>query len=257
MTSEMFDLSGHVALITGGNSGIGLGMAHALAQSGADICVWGTSAERNSAAVGELAKHGTRVHAVRCDVAEEEQVTEAFTETVRTLGRVDSCFANAGVSGRGVPFTQMSLAEFRRVTRVNLDGAFLTLRTAAAHMIERGGGGVLVGTSSVSAIHGAPRNEAYSASKAGLASIMRGLAVELARYGISAHAITAGWVDTPLAGKLLHNEKFEANVMPRMPGRRWGAPSDFGPLAVYLASQPAGGFHTGDSFVIDGGYSIF
>ncbi|MCL2581538.1 MAG: SDR family NAD(P)-dependent oxidoreductase, partial [Streptosporangiales bacterium] len=165
MTSPMFDLSGHVALITGGNSGIGLGMAHALAQAGADICVWGTNAERNSAAADELSKHGTRVHAVRCDVGEEEQVEGAFAETVQTLGRVDSCFANAGVSGRGTSFVEMSLEEFHRVTRVNLDGAFLTLRAAATHMIERGGGGVLVGTSSVSAIHGAPRNEAYSASK--------------------------------------------------------------------------------------------
>lgn len=253
----MFDLSGQVALITGGNSGIGLGMAHALARSGADICVWGTNADRNKAAVEELSSHGTRVHGVRCDVGEEEQVEAAFAETVQTLGKVDSCFANAGVSGRGMSFVKMSLEEFRRVTRVNLDGAFLTLRTAATHMIERGEGGVLVGTSSVSAIHGAPRNEAYSASKAGLASIMRGLSVELARYGITAHSITAGWVDTPLATGLLHNEKFEANVMPRMPGRRWGNPDDFGPLAVYLASRSGGGFHTGDSFVIDGGYSIF
>lgn len=253
----MFDLTGQVALITGGNSGIGLAMGHALAQAGADVCLWGTNAERNESAAGELSKHGTRVHAVRCDVAEEEQVEEAFAETVRALGRVDSCFANAGVSGRGTPFTQTSLAEFRRVTRVNLDGAFLTLRAAAAHMIERGDGGVLVGTSSVSAIHGAPRNEAYSASKAALASIMRGLAVELARYDITAHSITAGWTDTPLAGPLLHSPKFESDVMKRMPGRRWGDPADFGPLAVYLASRAGGGFHTGDSFVIDGGYSIF
>ena len=253
----MFDLTGQVALITGGNSGIGLGMAHALARAGSDVCVWGTNAERNATAAEELAEHGTRVHAVRCDVGEEDQVEAAFAETVRTLGRVDSCFANAGVSGRGTSFVETSLEEFRRVTRVNLDGAFLTLRAAAAHMIERGGGGVLVGTSSVSAIHGAPRNEAYSASKAALASIMRGLAVELARHGITAHAITAGWVDTPLATGLLHNEKFEANVMPRMPGRRWGDPADFGPLAVYLASRAGGGFHTGDSFVVDGGYSIF
>lgn len=257
MSSEMFDLKGHVALVTGGNSGIGLGMADALARAGADVCVWGTNAARNDSAAGELSKHGTRVHALRCDVAEEEQVTDALAETVRIFGRVDSCFANAGVSGSGTPFTQMSLAEFRRVTRVNLDGAFLTLRAAAAHMIERGGGGVLVGTSSVSAIHGAPRNQAYAASKAGLAAMIRGLAVELARYGITAHAITAGWVETPLAEGLLHSPKFETDVMKRMPVRRWGEPADFGPLAVYLASRPGGGFHTGDSIVVDGGYSIF
>ncbi|NKQ52195.1 SDR family oxidoreductase [Amycolatopsis sp. K13G38] len=257
MTDPTFDLHGHVALITGGNSGIGLGMAHGLARAGADVCVWGTNAERNAQAVRELEKHGTKAHAVRCDVGAEAEVEAAFGETLATFGRVDSCFANAGVSGRMTPFVQTSLEEFRRVTRVNLDGAFLTLRAAAAHMIDRQGGGVLVGTSSVSAIHGAPRNEAYSASKAGLAALMRGLAVELARYDITAHSIVAGWTETPLASPILHNDKFEGNVMPRMPVRRWGGPDDFGPLAVYLASRAGGGFHTGDSFVVDGGYSIF
>ena len=257
MSDPTFDLHGHVALITGGNSGIGLGMAHGLARAGADVCVWGTNTERNAAAVTELEKHGTRVHSVRCDVGDEAEVESAFAETVRTFGRVDSCFANAGVNGRNTAFTDTSLEDFRRVTRVNLDGAFLTLRAAARHMIDRGDGGVLVGTSSVSAIHGAPRNEAYAASKAALASMMRGLAVELARHGITAHSIVAGWTETPLASPTLHNEKFEGNVMPRMPVRRWGAPDDFGPLAVYLASRAGAGFHTGDSFVVDGGYSIF
>lgn len=256
-STGMFDLTGHVALVTGGNSGIGLGMAHALARAGADVCVWGTNVARNESASGELAEHGTRVRAVRCDVGDEAQVEEAFAETVRIFGRVDSCFANAGVGGGGTPFVRTSLADFRRVTRVNLDGAFLTLRAAAAHMIERDGGGVLVGTSSVSAIHGAPHNQAYAASKAGLAAMIRGLAVELARYRIAAHAIVAGWTETPLASPVLHDAKFESNVLKRVPVRRWGEPGDFGPLAVYLAARPGDGFHTGDSFVVDGGYSIF
>jgi NAD(P)-dependent dehydrogenase (short-subunit alcohol dehydrogenase family) len=135
---SMFDLRGHVALVTGGNSGIGLGMAHGLAQAGADVCIWGTNAERNESAAAELAKHGTRVRALRCDVGEEPAVAEAFAETLRTFGRVDSCFANAGVGGHGTPFIQTTLEDFRRVTRVNLDGAFLTLRAAAAHMVDRG-----------------------------------------------------------------------------------------------------------------------
>lgn len=257
MTAPMFDLRGHVALVTGGNSGIGLGMAHGLASAGAGVCVWGTNDERNEAAVRELEEHGGKARAVRCDVGDESAVDEAFAETVRIFGRVDSCFANAGVACRGTAFTETSLEEFRQVTRVNLDGAFLTLRAAARHMVERGGGGVLVGTSSVSAIHGAPRNQAYAASKAGLASMMRGLAVELARYGVSAHAIVAGWTESRMATPLLHNEKFDANVMPRMPVRRWGDPADYAALAVYLASRPGNGFHTGDSFVVDGGYSIF
>lgn len=255
-SNGLFDLSGHVALVTGGNSGIGLGMAHGLARCGADVCVWGTNPERNEAAAGELARHGTRVRAIRCDVADEQAVTASFAETLERFGRVDSCFANAGVGGSGTRFVETSLADFRAVTRVNLDGAFLTLRTAAAHMVERGGGGVLVGTSSVSAIHGAPRGQAYAASKAGLTAMIRACAVELARYGVNAHSIVAGWTETPLASPRLHDDTFERTVMKRMPHRRWGRPDDFARLAVYLAAG-IGGFHTGDEIVVDGGYSIF
>lgn len=252
----LFDLTGHVALITGGNSGIGLGMARGLARCGADVCVWGTNAEKNETAVAELAAHGTRVQAIRCDVGDEDAVTAAVADTLERFGRIDSCFANAGVSGSGSRFIETGIDEFRAVTRVNLDGAFLTLRAAAAHMVERGGGGVLVGTSSVSTVHGAPRGQAYAASKAGLTAIIKGCAVELARYGINAHSILAGWTETPLASPKLHDETFERNVMKRMPHRRWGEPDDFSRLAVYLAAG-VGGFHTGDEIVVDGAYSIF
>ncbi|MBO0856300.1 MAG: SDR family oxidoreductase, partial [Nocardia sp.] len=226
MTS-LFDLTGHVALVTGGNSGIGLGMAHGLAHSGADVCVWGTNDERNESAAQELSKHGTRVRAIRCDVGDEDEVTASFAQTLDYFGRVDSCFANAGTRAPDTAFIETSLADFRSTTRVNLDGAFLTLRTAAQHMVERGGGGVLVGTSSVSSMHGTPRGQAYAASKAGLTAIIRGCAVELARYGINAHSIVAGWTQTPLISREMHNPAFEQNVMKRMPQRRWGGPDDF------------------------------
>lgn len=252
----LFDLTGHVALISGGNSGIGLGMAHGLAQHGADICIWGTNTERNAEAAQQLAEHGTRVHAVSCDVGDEDAVTESFAETLEHFGRVDSCFANAGTRAPNTRFIDTSLAEFRSVTRVNLDGAFLTLRTAAKHMVERGGGGVLVGTSSVSAIHGTPRGQAYAASKAGLTAIIRGCAVELARYGINAHSLIVGWTETPLISREMHDETFQQSVMKRMPQRRWGDPNDFARIAVYLAAG-IGGFHTGDEIVVDGGYTIF
>lgn len=254
--SELFDLSGHVALVTGGNSGIGLGMARGLARCGADVAIWGTNAERNAAAVKELAGHGTRVLSWRCDVGDEDAVTETFVATLAHFGRVDSCFANAGIAGSGARFVDTTLEDWRAVTRVNLDGAFLTLRAAARHMVSRGGGGVLVGTSSVSTVHGAPRAQSYAASKAGLTAIIKGCAVELARYGINAHSVVAGWTETPLASPRLHDERFERAVMPRMPQRRWGEPDDFARLAVYLAGG-VGGFHTGDEIVVDGAYSIF
>jgi NAD(P)-dependent dehydrogenase (short-subunit alcohol dehydrogenase family) len=253
---SLFELAGHVALITGANSGIGLGMAHGLAASGADICIWGTNAERNEAAAEEVAKHGTRVQAIRCDVGDERAVAASFDATLERFGRVDSCFANAGVRAPDVAFLDTTLADFQSVTRVNLDGAFLTLRAAARHMVERGGGGVLVGTSSVSAHHGTPRGQAYAASKAGLTAMIKGCAVELARHRINAHSIVAGWTETPLVSRDFGNPTFEQNVMKRMPQRRWGAPDDFARIAVYLAGG-AGGFHTGDEIVIDGGYSVF
>ncbi|MFC4945546.1 SDR family NAD(P)-dependent oxidoreductase [Pseudonocardia sp. GCM10023141] len=252
----LFDLTGHVALVTGGNSGIGLGMAGGLVEHGADVCIWGTNPVRNADAVAELARHGTRIHAVTCDVGDEAAVTAAMAETLEHFGRVDSCFANSGVGGSGTAFIDTTLADFRRITRVNLDGAFLTLRAAAAHMVERGGGGVLVGTSSVSAIEGAPHNQAYAATKAALIAMIRGCAVELARYEITAHSVLPGWVETPLAAPTLATEGFQKVVKRRVPMRRWGLPAEFGPLAVYLASG-AGGYQTGDSIVVDGGYSIF
>ena len=254
--TDLFDLSGHVALLTGGNGGIGLGMADALARAGADVAIWGTNEEKNERAVAQLEAHGTKVASFRCDVSDEAQVDAAFAGTLEALGRVDSCFANAGVSGGGIAFVETSLDEWHRVTKVNLDGVFLTLRAAARHMVERGGGGSLVGVSSLAAIEGQPRGEHYAATKAGVIAIMRSLAVELARHGVRANALLPGWVETGMTGGLFAWDRFHDNVMPRIPVRRWGSPEDFGAAAVYLAN-PAHGYHTGDTLLIDGGYSIF
>lgn len=251
-----FDLTGQVALVTGGNSGIGLGMAHGLAKAGSDVCIWGTNAENNEKAAAALAEHGTKVRALRCDVGDEQAVAESFAETLEEFGKVDSCFANAGVGGRGAKFQDLELDELRRVFRVNVEGAFLTMRAAAAHMIERGEGGVLVGTSSLAAEQGQPRGHPYAASKGALLSMMRGLAVELARYRIRAHTLQPGWTHSTMTDVALNDPHFTARVMPRMPVRRWGEPSDFETIAVYLAS-PGTTFHTGDTFLVDGGYSLF
>ena len=252
-----FDLTGKVALVTGGNSGIGLGMARALAQAGADIAIWGTNPAKNAAAQAQLAGTGRKALALECDVSDEAAVERAFAETVRALGRVDACFANAGVSGRGnSSFLDMSSAEWHRVLKVNLDGAFFTLRAAARHMVERGGGGALVGTASLAAIEGAARSEHYAATKGGLVSMMRALAVEFARHEIRANAILPGWIETDMTANAIGNEKFAKNVLPRIPMRRWGTGEDFGGIAVYLVSS-ASRYHTGDTFLIDGGYALF
>jgi NAD(P)-dependent dehydrogenase (short-subunit alcohol dehydrogenase family) len=252
-----FDLTSKVALVTGGNSGIGLGMARALAEAGADIAIWGTNTSKNAAARAELEKSGRKVLALTCDVSDEQAVEQAFAETVRVLGRVDGCFANAGVSGRGAgSFLEIGAEEWHRVLGVNLDGAFFTFRAAARHMVERGDGGVLVGTASLAAIEGAARNEHYAATKGGLISMIRALAVEFARHGVRANAILPGWIETDMTANAIGNERFVKNVLPRIPMRRWGEGSDFGGIAVYLMSS-ASSYHTGDTFLIDGGYALF
>ncbi|MCA1844137.1 MAG: SDR family oxidoreductase [Actinobacteria bacterium] len=253
----MTDLTGHVSLITGGNGGIGLAMALALAEAGADVAIWGTNPAKNEAAGEQLRALGGRVVVSRCDVRDEEEVAGAFAEAVKELGKVDSVFANAGIgAARSKPFWEMTLDEWRALQQINVEGTFLTLREGARHLVERGEGGSMVIVSSVASIHGAPRNEHYAASKTAVLALMRGLAVELARYKVRCNALLPGWTETDLTAKARTHEKFLENTTSRMPMRRWGVPSDFGAAAVYLA-DPANLYHTGDTLVIDGGYSIF
>ena len=252
----MFDLDGHVALITGGNSGIGLGMGRGLAKAGAAVAIWARNEDKNRRAVEELEALGARAEAFVCDVTEEETVVSAMKTTVERFGHVDSCFANAGGSMHK-PFVETTLAEWDAVTRTNLTSVFLTFREAAKQMIEQGHGGQLVATSSVGSIHGMPAQEAYAASKAGLCALVRSLAVELARYGIRANAVLPGWVDTELTSPIVSWDKFnEVVIKGRTPARRWGKPEDYEGVAVYLAS-PASGYHSGDVIRIDGGYAVF
>jgi NAD(P)-dependent dehydrogenase (short-subunit alcohol dehydrogenase family) len=210
------DLSGLVALVTGGNGGIGLGMVTALAQAGADIAIWGTNPAKNDAA------------------------TKTLAATVAALGKVDSVIANAGVTGSGTPFVDMELSEWRSVLDVNLDGVFLTLREAARHLVARNEGGALVAVSSTSAIHGAPRNEHYSASKAAVLALVRSLAVELARHRIRCNTLLPGWTETDLTAAGRRNPKFVENTTYRTPVRRWAQPADDRRTAPTLSPDPMG-----------------
>jgi NAD(P)-dependent dehydrogenase (short-subunit alcohol dehydrogenase family) len=255
-----FDLGGKVALVTGGNGGIGLGMAEGLAEAGASVVIWGSNAAKLAAAEAQLGKHGGRVLAQSCDVAKEAAVEAAFAEALAKMGRIDACFANAGVSQKRAAFHELSTEEWRRVLGINLDGAFFTLRAAARHMVERAKsgdpGGRLVAISSTAAVHGAARAASYAAGKGALLAVMRALAVELARHGVTANSILPGWIETEMTEAAIEDPKFSGNVLPRIPLRRWGRKEDFAGLAVYLASE-ASAYHTGDSFVVDGAYTIF
>ena len=256
-----FDLTGKVALVTGGNRGIGLGMAEALAAAGAAIVIWGRDASVNAAAVEKLNGCGAgRVMSLEVDVSDEDAVGAGMRETVSLAGRIDCCVANAGV-GVGAPsFPEMSTEIWRRNMAVNLDGAFWTIREAVAHMVSRAEagdpGGSIIGVASLVARQGAPRNEAYAVSKAGLCGLIRGVAVEHARHGVRANSVLPGWIATEMTEGLQQSDAGAARVLPRVPARRWGTPEDFGGVAVYLASD-ASRFHTGDELLLDGGYAIF
>jgi NAD(P)-dependent dehydrogenase (short-subunit alcohol dehydrogenase family) len=260
MAFKPFDLTGKVALVTGGNGGIGLGMAEGLAQAGADVEIWGRKADKNEAAVEKLSTHGSRISSQVVDVSDEQAVDNAMQQLMESYGRLDTCIANAGISTPLTPFHELSTAAWHRVMSVNLEGKFYTLRAAAGHMVSRARegdlGGSLIGIASTSVLMGAPQNEHYAAANGGVVPMMKGLAVEYARYGIRANTVVPGWTMTELARPALESEGFINKVLPRQPGRRWGTPEDFAGIAIYLASD-ASSFHTGQEFTLCGGYTIF
>ncbi len=260
MTYKPFDLTGKVALVTGGNGGIGLGMAEALAHAGADVAIWGTNADKNRAAETTLKAAGRRVLAQTIDVANEAQVVEGMKTVVSKLGRVDAVFANAGIGLASKSFLDITIEQYRKVVSVNQEGAFFTLREAARHMRERASngdaGGSLAVVASLAAIEGAARNQHYAATKGAVISMMRGITVEFGRDGVRANAILPGWIATDMTAMAQTSPVFTDKVIARVPSRRWGQPADFGGIAVYLASD-ASAYHSGDTFVIDGGYAVF
>lgn len=256
MTQDIFDLTGKVSLVTGGNGGIGLGMALGLAGRGSDIVIWGTNPTKNTSAKEQLSTFGVRVLDVLCDVGDRSAVQAAMEESVAAMGRIDAVFVNAGVGGQAPSFVGMTSEEWDRVMRVNLDGAFYTAQEAVKHMASRDGGGSIVFTTSGSAYYGQQRGQHYGASKAGLISMMKAIAVEHARYGIRSNAVLPGWIESEMTAGALSWDKFVEKVLPRVPLRRWGTKEDFSGIAVYLASD-ASRYHTGDVITIDGGYHSF
>ena len=252
----MPDLSGKVFVVTGGNGGIGLGMAEGIAEAGGAVAVWARNEEKNTDAVRALQDIGGEAKSYICDVSNEEEVIRTLASTVKDFGRVDGLFANAGRGGTGTPLVDTSLEDWRKVMAVNLDGVFLCLREASKQLISQGSGGSLVAVSSTSAIHGAAGNEAYGTAKTAVTGLVRALAVSLARFHIRVNCLLPGWTVTELASPAFENEYFREVTTKRTPVRRWADPREFKEVAAFLA-DPSQTFHTGQQVCVDGGYTIF
>jgi 2-deoxy-D-gluconate 3-dehydrogenase len=249
---KLFDLSGRVAVITGGNGGIGLGMAKGMAAAGATIVVAGRDAAKNSAAVKELKEAGGQASAIPVDVLKEDSCRGLIDQTVKAHGRLDILVNNAGMSIRKQP-EQYTLAEWHTVLDSNLTSAFLCSHAAYPALKERGGKIINIG--SMMSIFGAPFATAYAASKGGMVQMTKSMATAWAKDSIQVNAILPGWIDTALTRRAREQvQGLHDSVLKRTPAARWGLPDDFAGIAVFLAA-PASDFVTGAAIAVDGGYS--
>jgi 2-deoxy-D-gluconate 3-dehydrogenase len=254
MKPKPFDLSGKVAVVTGGNGGIGLGMARGLAEAGADIAVVARNGAKSDAAVAELRQHGVRAIPVTTDVTDKAAVAAMVERVCSELGRVDILVNNAGINIRKAP-QALELEEWDRVIATNLTSAFLCSQAVYPTM-KAAGAGKIINIGSMMSIFGASFAPAYAASKGGIVQFTRSCAVAWAADNIQANAVLPGWIDTDLTRRAreeiagLHDK-----VLGRTPAARWGAIADFAGVAVFLAS-PASDFVTGTAIPVDGGFSI-
>jgi 2-deoxy-D-gluconate 3-dehydrogenase len=254
MTSELFNLKGKVAIITGGNGGIGLGMARGLADAGADVVVVGRNEEKSKAAVADLAKRGGRAIAVTTDVTDKAAVGRMVERVRHEFGRIDILVNNAGINIRKPPHA-LELEEWDSIIDTNLTSAFLCSKAVYPAM-KAAGGGKVINIGSMMSIFGASFAPAYAASKGGIVQFTRACACAWAGDNIQANAILPGWIDTDLTKRArVEVGGLHERVLARTPAARWGAIGDFAGIAVFLAS-PASDFVTGTAIPIDGGFSI-
>jgi 2-deoxy-D-gluconate 3-dehydrogenase len=248
-----FDLKGRVALVTGGNGGIGLGMARGLAQAGAAIVVAGRNLEKSQAATAELSAMGVKTAVVEVDVTNEASCRNMVDTTVAQLGRLDILINNAGINIRKQP-QDYTLAEWRLVIESNLTSAFTCSHAAYPHM-KSAGAGKIINIGSMMSIFGASFAPAYAASKGGIVQLSRALATAWAKDNIQVNAVLPGWIDTDLTRRARAEVSgLNSMVLMRTPARRWGTPDDMSGIAVFLAG-PASDFVTGTAIPVDGGYA--
>ncbi|MBI2544882.1 MAG: glucose 1-dehydrogenase [Candidatus Rokubacteria bacterium] len=249
-----FDLKGKVAIVTGGNGGIGLGMARGLAAAGASVAVVARDTAKSAAAVKALEALGAQAFAVEVDVSREASVAAMVQAVVERFGRLDILVNNAGINIRKPPETY-TLDEWRRILDTNLTSAFLGSKAVYPLMLKAGGGKI-INVGSMLSLFGASFAAAYGASKGGIVQLTRGLASAWAKDNIQVNAVLPGWIDTDLTVQARKDVPgLHDRVLARTPAGRWGVPDDLAGVAVFLAS-PASDFVTGAAIPVDGGYSI-
>ena len=250
----LFDLTGKVALVTGGNGGIGLGMARGLAKAGAAVMIAGRNAEKSRAAAAELAKLGVATATFEGDIAKPETAKDMVAATVDKLGAIHILVANAGINIRKPP-QDYTPAEWQSVLDVNLNGPFFCAQAVYPHM-KSAGGGKIITIGSMTSIFGLPFAPAYSSTKGGIVQMTRALATAWAADNIQVNSVLPGWIDTDLTRTARTQiPGLHERVLARTPAARWGDPADFGGIAVFLSSA-ASDFVTGTAIPVDGGYSV-
>ena len=254
LPAEPFNLAGKAALVTGGNGGIGLGMAEGLVLAGAAVAIAGRDLGKNAAAVARLTKLGARAICISADLTKEQSCRAMVEEAARGLGRLDILVNNAGTNVRKAP-QDYSLAEWQHVLDSNLTSAFVASQAAYAHMRTAGGGKIL-NVGSMMSIFGASFVAPYGASKGGLVQLTRALACAWAKDNIQVNAVLPGWIDTALTQRARTDVPgLHERVVARTPAGRWGTPQDMAGIAVFLCSSAAD-FITGTAIPVDGGYSV-
>ncbi|MDB5619047.1 glucose 1-dehydrogenase [Tardiphaga sp.] len=254
MTNQLFDLAGRVAIVTGGNGGIGLGMARGLAAAGAAIAIVGRNEAKSNAAVAELTQAGCRAIAISADVTDKVDVAAMIAQVFKAFGRLDILVNNAGINIRKPPH-ELPLDDWDSVIKTNLTSAFLC--SQAAHpVMKAASGGKVINIGSMMSIFGAGYSPAYAASKGGIVQFTRSCAVAWAPDNIQVNAILPGWIDTELTQNARREvDGLHDKVLARTPAARWGVGDDFAGIAVFLGSR-ASDFVTGTAIPVDGGYSV-
>jgi len=250
---QRFDLTGKVAIVTGGNGGIGFGMAQGLADAGASLLIVGRNAEKNAAAKARLAAAGGRVESFIADLAQEQPVRDTIADAVRRFGRLDILVNNAGINIRKAP-QDYTLAEWQRVIDINLTGLFVACH-AAYPVLRQAGGGKIINIGSMMSLFGTPFVASYAASKGGVVQLTKALATAWAKDNIQVNAVLPGWIDTELTQRARAEvPKLNERVLDRTPAGRWGTGQDMAGIAVFLASA-ASDFITGTAIPVDGGFA--